>query len=59
MEPLQKNKKGQIYFRQGIKKNEISEGSTKKKDIEYPQNKTSKGGIFSSILDRFGGMAER
>lgn len=46
MEPLQKNKKGQIYFRQGIKKNEISEGSTKKKTLSTPKTKQAKGGYF-------------
>ena len=57
MDPLQK--KGGISFRQGIKEHEISDGSTIKKKTFSNPPPTSKGGRFSSILYRFGGMAER
>lgn len=59
MDPLQK--RGRISFRQGIKEHEVSDRSTIKKKTfsNPPKNKTSKRGIFSSILYSFGGMAER
>lgn len=46
MDPLQK--KGRISFRQGIKKNEISDGRTKKRHLVPPQSKQNKqrGNIF-------------